>query len=108
MKRILIANRGEIARRIMRTAHAMGIETVAVFSEADANALHVREARFSHPLGGNSSADSYLRIDKLLQAAAATRPCSARAGRCWRAPLTVMSSSSATSSTVASSRRRTP
>ncbi len=72
MKRILIANRGEIARRILRTAHAMGIETVAVFSEADANALHVREARFSHPLGGNSSADSYLRIDKLLQAAAAT------------------------------------
>ncbi|MCY1212642.1 Acetyl-/propionyl-coenzyme A carboxylase alpha chain [compost metagenome] len=72
MKRILIANRGEIARRIMRTAHAMGIETIAVFSDADAGAMHVREAHFSHPLGGSSSADSYLRIDKLLQAAAAT------------------------------------
>jgi 3-methylcrotonyl-CoA carboxylase alpha subunit/geranyl-CoA carboxylase alpha subunit len=72
MKRILIANRGEIARRVIRTAHAMGIETVAVFSDADADALHVREAGFSHALGGNTSAESYLRIDKLLAAAAAT------------------------------------
>ncbi len=72
MKRILIANRGEIARRVIRTAHAMGIETVAVFSEPDATALHVREATLAHPLGGITSAESYLRMDKLLAAAAAT------------------------------------
>ena len=69
MHRLLIANRGEIARRIIRTAHAMGVETVAVYSDADAAALHVREATHSQALGGNASADTYLRIDKLLLAA---------------------------------------
>lgn len=72
MKRILIANRGEIARRIIATAHRMGIETVAVFSDPDAEALHVREARQAYALGGSASADSYLRADKLLEAARAT------------------------------------
>ena len=72
MKRILIANRGEIARRVIRTAHDMGIETVAVFSEPDASLPHVREATLAVPLGGTASADSYLRVDKLLAAAAAT------------------------------------
>ena len=72
MKRLLIANRGEIARRVIRTAHAMGIATVAVYSEADANALHVGEASEAHALGGHTSAESYLRIDKLLEAARAT------------------------------------
>lgn len=69
MKRLLIANRGEIARRVIRTAHRMGIETVAVYSDADAGALHVREAGRAMALGGNVSADSYLRVDKLLAAA---------------------------------------
>ncbi|HZN48150.1 MAG TPA: biotin carboxylase N-terminal domain-containing protein, partial [Ramlibacter sp.] len=69
IRRLLIANRGEIARRIIRTAHRLGIETVAVYSQADAQALHVREATLSSPLGGNESADSYLRIDKLVSAA---------------------------------------
>ena len=72
MKRILIANRGEIARRVIRSAHQMGIETVAVFSEPDANALHVREAGCAYALGGTSSTESYLRIDRLLAAASAT------------------------------------
>jgi geranyl-CoA carboxylase alpha subunit len=72
MKKILIANRGEIARRIIHTAHRMGIETVAVYSDPDANALHVREASQAIALDGAASADTYLRTDKLLAAARAT------------------------------------
>ena len=72
MKKLLIANRGEISRRIIRSAHAMGIATVAVYSDADRDALHVREAGSSFALGGLASADSYLRVDQLLEAARAT------------------------------------
>jgi 3-methylcrotonyl-CoA carboxylase alpha subunit/geranyl-CoA carboxylase alpha subunit len=72
MKRLLIANRGEIARRVIRTAHAMGIETVAVYSDPDAQALHVREATLAFALGGVTSAESYLRVDRLLEAARAS------------------------------------
>ena len=69
IKKLLISNRGEIARRIIRTAHGMGIETVATYSDADAQALHVREATQAVALGGNTSAESYLCIDKLIAAA---------------------------------------
>ncbi len=72
MKRLLVANRGEIARRIFRTAKAMNIDTVAVYSDADAGGLHVAEAHAAFALGGHASADSYLRIDKLIEAAQAT------------------------------------
>ena len=54
IRKLLIANRGEIARRIIRTARRMGIATVAVHSDADAKALHVREATQSHALAGNA------------------------------------------------------
>jgi propionyl-CoA carboxylase alpha chain len=72
MRRLLIANRGEIARRVMRTCRAMGIETVAVFSDADAGAPFVREADAAVALGGASPADSYLRIESILDAARRT------------------------------------
>ena len=69
---LLVANRGEIAVRVMRTAKAMGIKTVAVYSDADAGALHVRTADLAVPLGGSSAAESYLNGEAILAAAHAT------------------------------------
>lgn len=69
MKKILVANRGEIALRIMRTARRMGISTVAVYSEADRTAPHVRFADEAVLLGPAPSAQSYLRGDKIIEAA---------------------------------------
>jgi propionyl-CoA carboxylase alpha chain len=69
MKRLLVANRGEIARRVFRTAHAMGIETVAVFSDGDADAPFVDEADIAVALGGRTAAESYLDAEKVLAAA---------------------------------------
>jgi len=69
MKKILVANRGEIALRVMRTARRMGISTVAVFSEADRNAPHVRFADEAVLLGPAPSAQSYLRAEKIIEAA---------------------------------------
>ncbi len=70
--KLLIANRGEIARRVMRTCRAMGIATVAVHSDPDADAPFVLEADEAVALGGSSSADSYLRADALIAAALRT------------------------------------
>ncbi len=69
MRKLLIANRGEIARRIIRTAQRMGIETVAVYSDADSNAPHVREATQAVHIGASPAAESYLRSEIILQAA---------------------------------------
>ena len=69
---LLIANRGEIARRIMRTASAMGITTAAVYADGDAVAPHVAEADRAVALPGRTAAETYLNIDALLAAAAAT------------------------------------
>lgn len=68
MKKILIANRGEIALRVMRTAREMGISTVAVYSEADRNAPFVHYADESVFVGPPPSSESYLRIDKIIKA----------------------------------------
>ena len=67
--KILIANRGEIACRVIKTAHALGILTVAVYSEADRNALHVKMADESVSIGPSSSSESYLVGEKIIQAA---------------------------------------
>lgn len=69
---LLVANRGEIACRVMRTAKAMGLTTVAVHSATDRDARHSREADIRVDLGGTKAADSYLLIDKLLAAAKAS------------------------------------
>jgi len=71
-KRILIANRGEIAVRVIRTAHSMGIETVAVYSDADESALHVKSATHAVHIGAAPAQDSYLDGDKIIQAALKT------------------------------------
>jgi len=70
--RVLVANRGEIAVRIIRTCRRLGVGTVAVFSDADAHAPHVRQADRAWPLPGNSPTETYLRGDLLIAAAKAT------------------------------------
>ena len=66
---ILIANRGEIACRVMKSAQAMGVRCVAVYSDADARAKHVAMADVAMHIGGSAPADSYLRGDAIIQAA---------------------------------------
>ncbi|HEU5289389.1 MAG TPA: biotin carboxylase N-terminal domain-containing protein, partial [Cyclobacteriaceae bacterium] len=70
--KILVANRGEIALRVMRSAREMGIKTVAVYSEADRHALHVRFADEAVFIGPPPSSESYLRIEKIIDAAQKT------------------------------------
>ena len=69
MKTILIANRGEIAVRIMRACREMGIRTVAIYSDVDREARHVRYADRAFPLDGNAPGETYLRVDKILDIA---------------------------------------
>ena len=72
IRSLLIANRGEIACRIIRTARALGVRTVAVYSDADAKALHVRQADEAVHIGPSPAAESYLRGDRIIEAAKAT------------------------------------
>src|SRR5579871_5039433 len=68
-RKILVANRGEIAVRVTRTLHEMGIGVVAVYSDVDRSSLHVRMADEAERLGPAPSSESYLRIDRILEAA---------------------------------------
>ena len=72
-KRILIANRGEIALRVLRTAREMGVEVAAVYSDFDKRALHARLANVAVSIGGSTPAESYLAMDKIIAAAKETR-----------------------------------
>ena len=67
--KLLIANRGEIALRVLRACKELGIATVAVYSEADAAAYHVREADEAMLIGGAAPSESYLRADRIIEAA---------------------------------------
>src|SRR5574344_2784071 len=71
-KKILIANRGEIACRVAATARRMGIQTVAVYSDADAHAKHVAVCDEAVHIGGSAPKDSYLRWERIIEAAQAT------------------------------------
>lgn len=68
-KRVLVANRGEIAVRAIRALKEMGIESVAVYSDADCNALHTLYADYAYALNGDRSGDTYMNIDKLIHIA---------------------------------------
>ena len=72
LKSLLIADRGEIACRIIRTARRLGVRTVAVYSDADAKALHVRQADEAVHIGASPATESYLRGDRIIEAAKAT------------------------------------
>ena len=80
--RVLVANRGEIALRVMRTCRRLGIETVAVYSDADADSPHVAAADWAVHLPGNAPTATYLRRDLLLAAARKTSADAIHAGAC--------------------------
>ena len=80
LQKILIANRGEIACRIIRSAKRLGIETVAVYSDSDSKAMHTRMADYSYHIGGSQSSQSYLNQEKLIDCAITSNSCAIHPG----------------------------
>ena len=80
LKRILIANRGEIALRVIRAAHSLGVEAVAVYSQADSESPHLEEADQRVCIGSAKSAESYLQMERIIQAAEQTDCCAIHPG----------------------------
>ncbi len=80
LKRILIANRGEIALRVIRAAHSLGVEAVAVYSQADSESPHLEEADQRVCIGPAKSAESYLQMERIIQAAEQTDCCAIHPG----------------------------
>src|SRR4030081_3998389 len=68
-KKVLVANRGEIAIRVMRACHELGIRTVAIYSDADRNALHARYADEAHHIGPAAPSESYLQLEQIVKVA---------------------------------------
>ena len=81
MNKILIANRGEIALRVIRACRELGIKTVAVYSQADEQSLHVQLADEAVCIGAGASKDSYLREDRIISAAEITNVDAIQIGR---------------------------
>ena len=75
MKRILIANRGEIACRIIRSCKKLGLQSIAVYSDIDKNSKHVREADESIQIGGSKAQESYLLVEKIIEVAKKLNAC---------------------------------
>ncbi len=68
-RKILIANRGEIACRVMKTAKRLGINTVSIYSDIDRNSKHVNLSDYAYYVGGNKSKESYLNMNKIIEVA---------------------------------------
>ena len=98
-EKILIANRGEIAIRVIRACREMGISTVAVYSEVDRDALHVKAADEAYLLGPGPAAESYLNVDRIIEV---IRECGAEAGGPMK---TIPSSSSRRAKSAFSARK---
>ena len=84
MKTVLVANRGEIACRVMRSCRSLGLRTVAVYSEADRQSMHVQSADAAVAIGPSSPRESYLNMERLIAAAQASMRVSALSRSCGR------------------------